>query len=220
MSTNIKSIRVILPATSERDELDVTEMFDQAGGVGATVGFDGVIADYFPPTKHFKKESWSLVDEPLPGPFSEGLLIEGWIAVAVAQRVLEYIEENDGPMTRLETFEPNGFAVVQVEDGGIDVGFVSYDDRTKVRFEELTNTLGLTLTVETLPEPAQPKNPKQPVRVEGSIIRADGTISRFSIGRDGYQQWGGSVAELGESVDLVGALGDAAREHFDFPEED
>lgn len=211
MSTNIKSIRVYLPATEDREELDVTARLDVEGGLGETVGFDGIAAEY----DERLNQPWSLMGESTGyNPYPDGATISDHLGYKIAEEVLAYIEEHDGPMTRIEAFEPNGFAIVFVEDGGINLDFVSYDDHDQVRLEAITSALGLTLEVELLDESelgTEPENPKAPARVEGKIVRADGTSTEFSIGAGGtYQQWGGTVAELGESVDLVQTMANAA----------
>lgn len=212
MSTNIRSIRIVLPATEDRPELDLTSRFDVEGGIGESVGFDGITAVY----DERLGEPWSLEEtSTLANPYPDGVTIGDSLGYRIADEVLAYIEEHDGPMTRIESFDPDGFAVVFVEDGGIDVHFVSYDDRDRVRFEALTSTLGLELTVELLDDDEIVReDPKRIVTVSGMIHRADGTATAFDIGRDGYQQWGGTREELGRSVDILSAMSNAAREHL------
>jgi hypothetical protein len=47
-------------------------------------------------------------------------------------------------------------------------------------------------------------------RIDGTITRADGTKSSFALTPDGYQQWGATTAELGETVDVMRDMWDAA----------
>ncbi len=216
MSTNIKSIRIVLPATEDREELDLTDRFDVETGLGKSVGFDGITAVY----DERLNQPWSLEEtSTLANPYPGGVTIGDTLGYKISDEVLSYIEEHEGPMTRIESFDPDGFAVVFVEDGGIDVDFVSYDERDQVRFEAITSALGLEVTVELLDDDEIVReDPKRITMVTGMIHRADGTATAFDIGRGGYQQWGGTREELGQSVDVLMAMSEAAREHL--PEED
>ena len=43
--------------------------------------------------------------------------------------------------------------------------------------------------------------------ITGTITQTDGTVSQFTIGRDGvWQQWGATRERLGETVDALDAM--------------
>lgn len=60
------------------------------------------------------------------------------------------------------------------------------------------------------------------VEISGKVTLSDGTTSEFSVTKDlGWQQWGGTQARLGETVDLMDSLAEAANEHMqEHPEQD
>lgn len=55
----------------------------------------------------------------------------------------------------------------------------------------------------------------EPVRIEGKVICDDGQTVEFAITAEyGYQQWGNVDARLWNTLPLVEAINEAAREHL------
>lgn len=54
-------------------------------------------------------------------------------------------------------------------------------------------------------------------RIEGTLELDNGTLVRFSLSRDGYQQWGADLATLGGTQPLMLALEEAAEEWLNAP---
>lgn len=54
-------------------------------------------------------------------------------------------------------------------------------------------------------------------RIEGTLELDNGTLVRFSLSRDGYQQWGQPQEVLYTTVDVLTALSEAAEEWLNEP---